>query len=95
LPIASPLAIHDQICPTFLDFVSGRLFRKRRVMISAEAAEILERLGSSSIRWTNRLERLRTSRWIGRFFAASRAKLREAASKLGVRHLMNLAGCPA
>jgi REP element-mobilizing transposase RayT len=73
---------------------SGRLFREGKAMISAELAGILERLGSSSARWTVRLEKLRKSRWIGRFFAASRAKLREAASKLGVRHLMNLAGCP-
>jgi hypothetical protein len=74
---------------------SGRLFREGKAMISAELAGILERLGSSSIRWTDQLERMHKSRWVGRFFAASRAKLREAASKLGVRHLMNLAGCPA
>jgi hypothetical protein len=64
-------------------------------MISAELAGILERLGSSSARWTERLAKLSKSLWIGWFFAASRAKLRETASKLGVRHLMNLAGCPA
>jgi hypothetical protein len=73
---------------------SGRLFREGKATISAELAGILERMGCTSARWTHRLEKLREGRWLGRFFAASRAKLREAASKLGVRHLMNLAGCP-
>jgi hypothetical protein len=74
---------------------TGRLFREGKAMIPAELAGILERLGSSPARWTERLEKLHKSRWIGRFFAARRAKLREVASKLGVRHLINLAGCPA
>jgi hypothetical protein len=32
---------------------------------------------------------------LGRFFAASRARLRETAARLGVHHLAKLAGCPA
>jgi hypothetical protein len=31
---------------------------------------------------------------LGRFFAASRAKLQEIAESLGVRRLVNLRGCP-
>jgi ribosomal protein S14 len=31
---------------------------------------------------------------LGRFFAASRKKLREIAERLGVRRLVNLRGCP-
>jgi hypothetical protein len=34
-------------------------------------------------------------RLLGRFFAATRERLREVASGLGVHHLANLAGCPA
>ncbi len=33
-------------------------------------------------------------RLLGRFIAASRIKLREIAKHLGVRHLVNLRGCP-
>jgi hypothetical protein len=39
-------------------------------------------------------EKLRGDRLVGRFFAASRAKLREIADRIGVRRLVNLAGCP-
>ena len=37
---------------------------------------------------------LRGERLLGRIFAASRIKLREIAKQLGVRHLVNLVGCP-
>ena len=40
------------------------------------------------------MEKLRGDRLLGRFFAASRAKLREIAHGIGVRHLVNLTGCP-
>ena len=40
-----------------------------------------------------RLEKLSRGRLLGRFFAASRARLREV--RLGLRHLANLGGCPA
>jgi hypothetical protein len=63
--------------------------------ISAELAGILERLGSSAENWRARLEKLRGGRLLGRFFAASRERLREVARVLGVYHLANLAGCPA
>jgi len=42
-----------------------------------------------------RLEKLAKGRLLGRFFAASRARLREVAERLGVRHLANLGGCTA
>jgi hypothetical protein len=56
---------------------------------------LFERLGCSSRSWQVRIERLREGRLLGRFFASSRAKLREIAERLGVRRLANLAGCPA
>ena len=74
---------------------TGRLFREGKVTISAELAGILERLGSSADRWQARLEKLKTGRLLGRFFAATRARLREVATALGVHHLANLDGCPA
>ena len=73
---------------------TGRLFRKGKAAISAELAGIFDRLGSSA-ELAARLEKLRTGRLFGRFFAASRERLREVAARLGVRRVANLAGCPA
>ena len=39
------------------------------------------------------MEKLRKGRLYGRFFAASREKLREMAERLHVRRLVNLTGC--
>jgi uncharacterized membrane protein len=64
-------------------------------VISAELAGILERLGSSAESWWARIEKLSKGRLLGRFFAASRERLREIAARLGVHHLPNLGGCPA
>jgi hypothetical protein len=73
---------------------TGRLFREGKASISAELAEIFERLGRNAQSWQLQIEKLRGDRLLGRFFAASRAKLREIAGRLGVRHLVNLRGCP-
>ena len=45
--------------------------------------------------WQARLEKPAGGRLLGRFFAASRARLKEVAEPLGVRHLANLGGCTA
>ena len=74
---------------------TGRLFRDGKAAISAEVTGILDRLQSSAESWRARLEKLRGGRLLGRFFAASRERLREVAARLGVHHLANLAGCPA
>jgi hypothetical protein len=74
---------------------TGRLFRTGKTTISAELAGIFDRLGSSAESWRVRLEKLRTRRLFGRFFAAGREKLRAAAARLNVRRVRNLAGCPA
>ena len=74
---------------------TGRLFRDGKAVISAELAGILERLGSSAESWWARIEKLSKGRLLGRFFAASRNRLREVAARLGVHHLANLDGCPA
>jgi hypothetical protein len=60
-------------------------------------AEILLRIGSSADSWQARLKQLkrRGSRLLGRFFAATRERLRSVAKQCGVHHLANLCGCPA
>ncbi len=73
---------------------TGRLFRQGKASILEELAGIFERLGFSAQRWQHGMEKLRCDRLVGRFFAASRAKLREIAERLGVRRLVNLVGCP-
>jgi hypothetical protein len=75
-----------------VDYTS-RLFRDGKAAISAELSGILERLGSTSERWWSRIEKLSKGRLLGRFFAASRERLREVARSLGVHHLANLGGC--
>jgi REP element-mobilizing transposase RayT len=73
---------------------TARLFRDGKAVVAREVAEILDRLGSSADQWQSRLERLRQGRLLGRFFATSRARLREVAEKLGMRRPPNMAGCP-
>jgi REP element-mobilizing transposase RayT len=74
---------------------TGRIFRDGKATLSAELAGILERLGTTAENWQARLEKLRTGRLLGRFFAATRERLRETARRLGVHHLANLGGCLA
>src|SRR5580698_3638346 len=71
------------------------MFREGKAAISSELSGILERLGSNSVRWWSRIEKLSKGRLLGRFFAASRDRLPEVARGLGVHHLANLGGCPA
>jgi len=59
---------------------TGRLFRAGKAAISREVAEVFERLGSSAENWQARLEKLSKGRLFGRFFAASRQRLREVFS---------------
>jgi hypothetical protein len=74
---------------------TGRLFREGKAIISAELSGILDRLGFSAESWQARLEKPRGGRLLGRFFAGTRARLREVAAGLGVHHLPNLGGCAA
>ena len=72
----------------------GRIVRDGKAAISAELAGIFDRLGSSAESWRTRLEKLRAGRLFGRFFAASRDRLKKLAAGLGMRSVWNLAGCP-
>jgi hypothetical protein len=74
---------------------TGRLFREGKAVISAELGAILERLGSSVENWQARLQKLAGGRLLGRFFAATRSRLRDVAQRLGVHRLANLTGCVA
>ncbi len=74
---------------------TGRLFREGKASISREVATILDRLGSSAETWQARLEKLSKGRLFGRFFAASRQRLREVAERLDLRRVPNLGGCAA
>jgi hypothetical protein len=47
----------------------------------------------SAQRWQHGMEKLSGDRLVGLVFAASRAKLREIAERMGVRHLVDLTGC--
>ena len=68
---------------------SARARRRSR----RELAGILERLGSNAENWQARLLKLAGGRLLGRFFAASRERLRDVAGRLGRHHLANLGGC--
>jgi REP element-mobilizing transposase RayT len=74
---------------------TGRLFREGKASLSREVAGILERIGTTALAWHARLEKLSKGRLLGRFFAASRQRLREVAARLGLRRVPNLGGCPA
>ena len=73
---------------------TGRLFRAGKGAISSELASVFARLGSDAESWSARLLKLSGGRLLGRFFAASRPRLREVAERLGLHHLANLRGCP-
>jgi hypothetical protein len=73
---------------------TGRLFRQGNASISAEPAGIFERLGCNAQSWQSRMEKLRDGRLLGRFFATTRAKLREIAERLGMRRPVNVVGYP-
>jgi hypothetical protein len=71
-----------------------RLFRQGKASISAELVGIFERLGCSAQGWQSRMVKLRDGRLLGRFFATTRAKVREIAERLGMRRPVNVVGYP-
>ena len=72
---------------------TGRLFRDGKAMISQGIAGIFERLGTDADTWQARIQKLNGGRLLGRFFAASRERLREVSQRLGLRRAVNLGGC--
>jgi hypothetical protein len=75
-----------------VDYTS-RLFREGKATISREVTEVLDRIGTTAETWQARLEKLRSGRLLGRFFAASRRRLRAVAERLGLRRAVNLGSC--
>lgn len=69
---------------------TGRLLRDGKASISAELADIFERMGSSSDAWHLQMQRLRGNRLLGRFISGSRELLRTTAQRFGVSRLANL-----
>ena len=59
---------------------TGRLFNDGKTATSVELTCILARLGTSADGWQTRLDKLRGGRPLGRFFAASRERLRGVAA---------------
>jgi hypothetical protein len=74
---------------------TGRLFRAGKASVSRQVAEIFDRLGTTAESWQARLEKLRKGHLFGRFFAATRQRLREVGERLGMRRVPNLGGRPA
>jgi len=62
------------------------MFHEGKAAIFGELARVFERLGSNTENWLARLQKRAAGRLLGRFFAASRARLREVAERLGVHH---------
>jgi len=99
--LAKPELVHEMLegaavaAGQLLVDYTGRLFREGKATISRELSGIFDRLGSSAESWWARLEKLSKGRLLGRFFAASRDRLRQVATHLGVHHLANLGACPA
>jgi hypothetical protein len=73
---------------------TGRLFREGKAAISRVVAGIFERIGTNAETWHARMLKLSGGRLLGRFFAASRQRLREVGERLGLRRVPNLGGCP-
>jgi hypothetical protein len=69
------------------------LFRQGKAMMSWEVAAILERIGTDADTWQARMQKLNRGRLLGRFFAASRQRLREVTQRLGLRRAVNVGGC--
>ena len=66
---------------------TGRFFREGKAEITGDLAEILDRLGSSAENREARLTKLARGTLLGRFFAASRTRLKEIAERLDVRRI--------
>jgi hypothetical protein len=91
--IERAITVHKALGPGFLES-TARLFRPGKPTISAELTGIFDRLGTNGRSWQVKMRKLRTSRLLGRIFAASQAILQEIAERLNVRYVVNLIRCP-
>jgi hypothetical protein len=61
---------------------TGRSLREGKASISSDIAAIFDHLGSAADAWHGRMLRLRSGGFLGRFLAASRARVRDVATRL-------------
>lgn len=73
---------------------TGRLVREGKASISAEVADIFQRLGSSAEVWHERIGSLSGGRLLGRFLASSRERLDAVAQQLGLSRAANVVSVP-
>ena len=75
---------------------TAHIFRQGKARLSADVAPIFGRLGTTAELWEQRLTQLKTTfdcrKLTGRFLATTREALSAAARRLGLHHLVNLAG---
>ena len=73
---------------------TSRLVREGKARVTDRIRSLLDRLDTTADLWSVMLQRLfKRRRPTGVAFAFHRERLREAATKLGRRHLVNLSGC--
>jgi hypothetical protein len=78
-----------------VDYTS-RLCRQGKARVGREVASILDRLGTSTEVWSQRIKTLfGKKRLLGSYFATDRERLRQLARQRGVHHLDNLVPSPA
>ena len=93
--MGTPLSTSRQIAQAAANFRGVGSRPAPRHLLGGKDSRAIEqhqsvRFGSSAESWQVRMEKLRNGRSFGRFFAASREKMRELARRLKVRHLVNL-----
>ena len=75
---------------------TAHVLRQGKASLAADVAPIFERLGTTAETWKKRLTQLKTTldcrKFSGRFLASTHEVLSAAAQKLGLHHLVNLAG---
>ena len=70
------------------------LYRQGKATLTREVDEILDRFGSNADHLGLHSPFVIRHR-LGRFFATTRKRFRDAAERLGLRRIPNLGGCPA
>jgi hypothetical protein len=72
---------------------TGHLKRPGKTSLNPDLESVFERLGITPGDWSDQQSKLSAPELTGRFLSSSRQRLRDAASKLGVHHCVNLNGC--
>jgi hypothetical protein len=81
--------------PILLKSIKVEKSRKRQALSYWVRVAGLVGWGTTAETWHARIQKLSGGRLLGRFFAASRQRLREVSERLGLRRAVNLGGCLA